>query len=445
MRQEEKTAKILYVTNEHPYYENVKTVKISGNPEFTSPVINVFEEKNAKHDIETGKNLGKSLHGMYYDTKNGKFIKKWINSGLMTSISSAVDDDVFLELIKFSNEAKLKEIDGEFKDAYLNKKVTLHSVNIELNKQKINRSNSNGNLVETNHLDFLPPIMHVIGYRFADDKKKYCDETGKLNIEFKCKWYNHVTKSYSEEFIPYQILFLIKPINNEQLTISGINDVINSNKLIQHPINKNFELEGTVGIFINFQIIEPKEIIFKHYFHNLDSFDFVGQKDLNINNTSNSVQIDDNVIWGESYPSFLNNRKLNIYDCAFEENQYLYIRYKDQFERITNRIIRVSKLLIYADNLNKYGGIDVKLNSEGFAEINKEKWETLKPFKRDLIEDENISIMIKANCLLRKGKIRYFRLNGILNIKEIKSFEMTKKDPNGKDVTTYHSLFEEKY
>lgn len=95
MRQEEKKIRTLYVTSEHPYYEDVKTIKISGNPEFTSPVINVFEEKNAKHDIETGKSLGRSLHGMYYDTKNGKFIKKWVNDGLVTSISNAVENDIF--------------------------------------------------------------------------------------------------------------------------------------------------------------------------------------------------------------------------------------------------------------------------------------------------------------------------------------------------------------
>ena len=257
MRREEKKVKTLYVTSEHPYSEDVKTIKISGNPEFTSPVINVFEEKKAKHDIETGKSLGKSLHGMYYDTKNGKFIKKWINGELMTSISNEVENDIFLELITFPEEVKFKDIDEIFINKYLNKKVTLHSVNIELNKKKINRSNNTGKPVETNHLDFLPPIMHVIGNRFTDEKKRYCDETGKLNIEFKCKWYNHITKSYSEDFFPYQILFLIKKMENEQLTISGINDIINSNKLIQYPIDKSFELEGIEDIIINYQILEP--------------------------------------------------------------------------------------------------------------------------------------------------------------------------------------------
>ena len=309
-----------------------------------------------------------------------------------------------------------------------------------MNKKKINRSNSTGKLIETNHLDFLPPIMHVIGYRFTDEKKRYCDETGKLNIEFKCKWYNHVTKSYSEDFFPYQILFVIKKIENEKLTISGINDIINSNKLIQHTIDKSFELEGREDIVINYQIIEPKEIIFKHYFYNLFSFDYISQKDLNVNYISNLRQIDDNVIWGESYPSYLNNRKQNTYDCSFDEGQYLYIKYKDQFERITNRIVRVSQLLIYGSNLYQYEDIGINSN-EGFVEINKEYWKQ-NSVKQRLSEDENISIMIKANCLLRKGKIRYFRLEGFLSIKVIKSFNIISKSENEEEVVTYHSFFE---
>ncbi|OUL60727.1 hypothetical protein [Flavobacterium sp. AJR] len=442
MKQEEKPTRTLYVTNEHPYYEDVKSVKISGNPEFTSPIINVFEEKNAKHDIETGKNLGKSLHGMYYDTKNGKFVKKWINGKLLTSVSSVVDND-FLELIVFAPETKLKDAEEKFINKYLSKKVTLHSVDVELNKIKINRSNSNGSLVETNHLDFLPPIMHVIGYRFTDEKKKYCDETGKLNIEFKCKWYNHVTKSYSEDFFPYQILLLIKPIKDLQLTISGINDTINSNKLIQYPINKKFTLEGKEDIAIDYQIIEPREIIFKHYFHNLNSFDFLSQKDINVNQIKNLIQIDDNVIWGESYPSYINNKKQDVSDCSFNEGQYLYVKYKDQFERITNRIIRISQLLIYGNDSNLHENVGIKLN-EGFAEINKENWSQY-PVKQKLIENGNISIIIKANCLLRNGKIRYFRLDGILNIKVIKNFVVIRKTKDGEEITTNHSLFENIY
>ena len=438
--------KSLYVTNEHPYYEDVKTVKISGNPEYTSPIFNVFEERSAKHDIETGKHLGKLLHGMYYDTKNGKFIRKWISSSLMNPISNVVENDAFLELITFPPQTKLKEIEEIFKDTYLNKKVALHSVDIELNKKKINRSNSSsGALVETNHLDFLPPIMHVIGYKYTDDKKKYCDETGKLKIEFKCKWYNHVTKSYSEEFIPYEILFLIKPISNEQLTISIINEIINSNKLFQHPIKEKFQLEGIEQIVIDYQIIEPKEIIFNHYFHSIRALDLLSQKDFNVDQITHLIPIDDNVIWGQSYPSYKNNKKQNIYDCSFVKGEYLYIRYKDQFERITNRIIRVSELLIYATNLDEYVDCDLDLNGEGFTEINDEKWGQLQNHKKELLADENISIMIKANCLLRKGKIRYFRLNGILNIKKVKSFDRSITTDEDVEQTTHHSLFEEKY
>lgn len=95
--------------------------------------------------------------------------------------------------------------------------------------------------------------------------------------------------------------------------------------------------------------------------------------------------------------------------------------------------------------MDEYVDCDLDLNGEGFTEINDEKWGQLQNRKKELLADENISIMIKANCLLRKGKIRYFRLNGILNIKRVKSFDRSITTDEDVEQTTHHSLFEEKY
>src|SRR5690554_1485125 len=261
----ETTKRALYVLKTHPYNEDVQNVKISGNPEYTSPVLNSFEEKRGKHDTETGKALGNQLHGIYYDSKNGKFIKKLINTNLVTKISFDLIDNPFFSEFKFEIESQvtIKEIERIIKNKYLNKKVSLRSISIELEKKKLNRSNSVEKLIETNHLDFLPPVMQIIGYRFSDEKKKFCEETGDLKLEFKCKWYNHISRGFSEEFLPYQTLILINELIEEKKKISGINDTINSNQLIQYPIPENevFNLEGT-PVKINFTIVEPQNIVF---------------------------------------------------------------------------------------------------------------------------------------------------------------------------------------
>lgn len=105
------------------------------------------------------------------------------------------------------------------------------------------------------------------------------------------------------------------------MTISGIDTIINSNKLFQYPVKEKFQLEELEGIVINYQIIEPKEIIFKHYFHSIGSFDILNQKELNADQITDLTPIDDNIIWGELYPSYLNNKKQNIYDCSFVKGE----------------------------------------------------------------------------------------------------------------------------
>src|SRR5690606_40281237 len=112
---------------------------------------------------------------------------------------------------------------------------------------KINREFKKGELIETNHLEFLPPIMTIIGYRFIDDKKKYCEETGEFNLEFKCKWYNSSTKSYSEEFIHYKAIYLIKETSELTEDTDPLTDAlesINSNKLIKIKLENYLKLEG---------------------------------------------------------------------------------------------------------------------------------------------------------------------------------------------------------
>lgn len=454
-----KTTKGLYVLKTHPYNEDIQRIKISGNPEYTSPILNIFEEKKGKHDIDTGEHLGDQINCLFYDSKQGKFLKKLFNKKLVNSLTLDISKSNLLSEIEFKKDSKddknninHKDIERFIKKNLLNKKASLRSISIELTKKKINTSNSSGKLVETNHLDFLPPVMQIIGYRFCDEKKKFCDETGDLKLEIKCKWFNHNSKTFSEEFLPYQTLILIKEIENEAENITSIDNLINSNGLIQYPLieKEAFILENT-SIKIKFDVVIPEKIIFNHYYHEVKGFGYVFQKDSRLSNISEIKLLPDNAFRGETYPSYKNNKKINIYDCPFTKNTYMLVKYKDQFDRITDRVIRISEILLYVNNkgefdsVNEYNENNIQVNDEGFIIINSENWVSIKNIKKKFIEDENVTIIIKANCLLRKGKIRHFRLDGFLSIQEIKLFELERKKEDGSTETQTASFFEDKY
>lgn len=464
----------LYVLNTHPYHEDNSSIKISGNPEYTSPIINCFETKKEKFDTETGKSLGCQIHGIYYDSKQGKFVRKLFNENLVTKFSFDINNDApFLSEIEFENKINntnttkevlevlkkvlsvsdsdmdkvneielneenisLKDIELLIKNKFFNKKVSLRSVYLELTKHKTNRSNSNGNLVETNHLDFLPPIMQIIGFKYVDEKKKICDETQNLKLEFKCKWFNHITKSFSDEYIPYQALVFIE--ENTAFTIKDLYKLINTNELIRYKLQlpevndellefdyvdskKGFELENS-NVMIGYTLLRPEDIIFKHYFHSLLAFDLITQTSIHnlsfkkmelLNSTDNFLKE------GDNFPRYESNKYLNVYDCFFENDAYYYIQYKDEANRITIRIIKTIDFILYAQDLDNYD--ELPQLDENKIIFDKKSWNDIKYEKRKLINDENITIIISANCLLRRGRVRHFKLKNILSVIEIKN------------------------
>lgn len=472
----------LYVLNTHPYHQDNSSIKISGNPEYTSPILNCFEIKKEKFDTETGKSLGSQIHGIYYDSKQGKFVRKLLNENLVTKYSFDINDDApLLSEIEFENKIdntnttkevlevlnkilsisdsqmdkvneiekelnkqkksneesiSLKDIELLIKNEFFNKKVSLRSVYLELTKHKTNRSNSNGNLVETNHLDFLPPVMQIIGFKYVDEKKKICAETQNLKLEFKCKWFNHITKSFSEEYIPYQALVFIE--ENTAFTINDLYTLINTNELIRYKLQlpevndellefdyvdskKGFELENS-NVMIGYTLLRPEDIIFKHYFHSLLAFDLITQTSIHnlsfkkmevLNSTENFLKE------GDNFPRYESNTYLNVYDCFFEKDSYYYIQYKDEANRITKRIIKAIDFILYAQDLDKYDELP-ELNENKII-FDKKSWHDIKNEKRKLINDEDITIIISANCLLRRGRVRHFKLKNILSVIEIKN------------------------
>ncbi|MGU9939717.1 hypothetical protein ACNFNZ_14225 [Empedobacter brevis] len=388
------------------------SILIGANHEYTSPFLNVYEIKKEKyHSSISNINLGSIVHTIYYNSKAGKFERKSLNSNTLNYINNKSNDDKSNDdklSVDKSNEDILTSIEintidldkfeSEFYNNYYNKLVILKSVDLELKKKAIKETNDldNAKFTTSAHLEFLPPTMTIIGYKFSDEKKKICEDTGDINLEFKCKWYNNTAKTFSEEFLPYQVLALIK--NHEELVkkIKLLPELIKSKKIIQIALEKpivfkNSEGEPT-GEEISYELLKPHSIAFYHYYHQLLVKSLFSDKI-----RKQKIEIDYKIcndVFGVKYQK--DEDKISFYD--FIPNEYYLIKYKDKNNNITKRIIRVNNIY----SLEIFNGMQA-------------------------IPDEQISqyfnnLKVKANCLLRRGEIRNFRLQGMLEITPINRF-----------------------
>jgi hypothetical protein len=437
----------LIVFKTHPFIDKYSNIKISAYSDYTSPILVVKEFKDKTFEKETGKEIGQQLNCSYYNTKDGKFIEKWINSNLVNKIFFSVlnhkilfDFDFKKELEILNKELSIKNYENIIKEFHLNKKVVLKSVDIELSKIKINRTKDNGELIETNHLEFLPPVMTIIGFKFSDDKNKFCENSGSLLIELKCKWYNSSSKTFSESFFPPEILYFVKDTqdlfkDNDLLT--DVAESMEENLFFNLPIPKPFKLEGNInGKTINKTIGHSDSILYKHYYYQMNYFDYITQNKSVITIDIPFVKITETEIFGKKYPNYDKGYKLKITDCKFKVDNYYSIIYIDAFNNITRRIVKITDLFIYINDFKKlkksYKDIESWNPEENPSFVNYKYHEDGRVYiylndesipnntlPKTIFEDENIEIILCTNCLLRKGKNRNFKLNRILEVREI--------------------------
>lgn len=443
----------LIVFKTHPFIDEHVNIKISAYPEYTSPILVIKEVKEKTFEKKTGQDNGELLHCMFYNSRDGKFTEKWISSLLVNKISFSVTDHKILKEIDLKKELtastkglNTKNYENLVKTNYLNKKVVLKSVDLELFKIKINRTKENGGLIETNHLEFLPPVMTVIGFKYTDEKNKYSEKTGLPLIELKCKWYNSSLKTFSEVLFPYNILYSIKETQelfNDKDLLADIVETLEKNLFFILPLKKKFALETeesrtATKIEIANTIAQSSSISFKHYFYEMNHFDFVNHKKSSIKIDQSFSTIEENNLFGQKYPNYGKGYKSKTSDCKFKADHYYYITYKDAFGNITKRVIKIKELFIYIKDINEfrknYKELQVWDKDKNISAFNYNYHEDGKIFinldgmsipnnslPKTIFDDKNVEIMLNANCLLRKGKIRNFKVNQISEVREIKS------------------------
>lgn len=439
----------LIVFKTHPYINKLTNIKITGYSDYSSPVLVVKEIKEKSFDKETGIDIGQQLNCIYYNSKEGKFTDKWINSNLVNKIFFSIIDQKFLFEFNFKSqlEEKKKELTSKnyenlIKQSYINRKVVLKSVDIELNKVKVNRTKENGELMETNHLEFLPPVMTIIGFKFSDEKNKFSEKSGLPLIDLKCKWYNSNSKSFSELYLPSETLYEVKNTQDlfpEKDLLSDIVESVEKNSFFNLPIltsTNSFILDGSTTK-ISRTLGHSKAILFKHYFYQMNYFDYITQKKSSITVNDNFRIKTETDIFGRKFPDYNSQGfKLKIFDCKFIPSNYYYIRYKDTYNNITRRIIKIIDLFIYIKDFKEFKDLYKNLNSwitgenHEFVNYNYSdngsifihlSGETIpdNTLPKTIFEDQNVEIILKTNCLLREGKIRNFKINSILEIQEI--------------------------
>lgn len=351
----------------HPFILSSKT-KIGANAFMTPPVMVVTEIlDNDKSKVN--ENLPTQVLCTFYNSKSSCYEKHWFKLDEITKIDQ---DNVLPEIIK---EDYLSLI-ATFK----NNIVVLSSADVELGKKKISwtKNVEDEKFRTESYLDFLPPVMTVID---IVENKKYLKKNKKLTEAeenkylLKCRWFNPTKQTFSEDLISYKI---VKKVIIDFKKIEIIKTGVNKENLFKIP--KQVLLEASKKTTLNFSIVEIKDIILLN--HRVK----ILYKDLLLNKTescfleeidmvNSNLKFEDLV--EEKYPDYSSRSYNNVNNLQWNINDFYKINYTDKKGRFTTRII---------------------------TNCEKKEFET---------EDGEKEVFIIANCLLRNGHIRHFKLKNI--------------------------------
>jgi len=379
----------------HPYFEKNNLIKISANADMTPPVMVITETfKKVQYDSSTGNREEQQVRCYYYSHKEGKYHNKWLKIGQLKKLAAI---KTYLDIEELKN---IDKYDIEYLKKYIGKLTCLKSVDFELNKKKVFTDSSDGTRIskENNHLDFLPPVMTIIEVIKNKEEKKYSFVDGKPEKEctkylFKCKWYNSLTTSYSEDLFPSNILGLVK---NEEPTFNLIKEFKDdNNSYYLLTLDKEKKIKNISDkenpIIVKKTLVKINDLAFNHYYYTFEYFDYLFQKRStsrigNFKNEKNLIHEKDE-IFTNKLPRIIENKYQIINSKDFMKNQYYAISYIDKQDKLTHRCIKVISTM------------------------------NVQNLENDKITDS----IVEAYCLLRNGDVRHF------NIARILSYQMIEK------------------
>jgi hypothetical protein len=373
----------------HPFGLDSDNVKISAFAAMTPPILVVSEIMNSTVEFDggTGDEKPKQVKCIFYSHKSHKFENYWFNVKQLKIISEfnfgdnedKEKNDVVSKTSKkgefdATSDSNLSDIGieypkskilGELKKDFLNKQVILKSCDHELGKIKTTFSQVDNKLSQkvNSHLDFLPPVLTVIDVKLNDEKISFNTKSGnqKKIISYfllKCKWYNPSSGAFSEDFIPIETVLIIPAIKSLEL----ISELILNKLFLKQKFQNHIVLES--GIVFDHSYIQPIELIFNHYYYKLRYYDFFKNKFneielLKIDLDGETVELSDFIT--EKIPEYKTQLQdfSNVKDYVFDVGSYYRITYKDLQDKITRRVILVKEFIkgkvIIADCLLRDG------------------------------------------------------------------------------------------
>lgn len=342
----------------------------------TPPLMVVVEKRFSKyHDEISGEKETNSYRCIYYSSKKENYEEYWFTDKELKLIASPPDSNY-----EYEEEKSLKEL----RKYWIGKSVILTSVDLELGKQQLyqNGNEDSAFFKQKSLLDFLPPLSTVIQVSKEDQSQKYDKKSGKLvfkkgGILVKLRWLKGDSLKFSEEVLP---LIAFKEVEEFSLPSH-----ISKDKIYSYPLESPWSLEEMPSIRLKALPVSFHDVIFQHYRYRLRFKNvFNGEWLLE----DQSIAIDELPVTLPLLHSIRFKRKLNKESYNGDwENKWYKIAYVDKNQRYTERVIYVRKVLTAENN-------------------------------------EKLPIVISANCLLRKGKMRLFQVENILYSQELeKSFE----------------------
>ena len=349
---------------------------------------NSYDTESEEVDAETKK--AKKLPNQYlcyfYSSKTSSFEKQWFKQNEIKKIDSDIE----------TNQEKVTKTEDKVSllNKYKDNLVVLKSADLELSKKKTTWSRTKEEDINKTQafLEFLSPVMTVIevveNQNFNKDRVN--PKNGEIKREsckflLKCKWFNPIKQTFSEEIIPYKILQIVEFNSNKIEVIErGINTK-NVFQLIEKDLN--ITLENSKNSFYKY-IVELKEVVIQNHLIKIFYKNLINNKIES--KTIENLEITDlekefKQFVDSEFPNYSNSEYNNPLKLEWQKDKFYKIDYLDKKGKFTTRIITNCKV---------------------------EEFETE--------DDEKDVKFVIANCLLRDGKIRHFRVSNITARYELK-------------------------
>lgn len=368
----------------HPY-NIVQNSKIGATASLTPPIMVVTERlisNKYNADAEEKELISSQILCTFFNSKNSSVEKFWFKSDELSKIPNEkrqLNQENESEINYNSENKNLASMKRDFK----NELVVLLTADEELGKKKMSwfKNKEEDNYKTEAFLEFLPPVMTVIdvveNLNYLKERRDPKDGSlKKVSCKYllKCKWYNPIKQTFSEEFIPYKIIQKVSFSNDLLETIKDaiidktVFSIISNEKEIKINNNKLKKIISFKEVII---LNHTVKVLYKDIFSNKLSTDNL--ENLNITSLKDNIE----ELGDKKYPDYTNSGYIKRDKLIWNKNKIYRIKYVDRNGRNTERYIT---------------------NAE------------LKTF--DTEEADKVKFVV-ANCLLRHGEIRHFKLSNI--------------------------------